>query len=90
MITAALQLKANNNSNPIRSSDERRLTLMNKQKASIERQIDELSNVHRVLEFKEWYYETARKEGSTSIPRDMRSDELPEEFREIRKMLRGE
>lgn len=69
---------------------ERRLALINKQKASIERQIDELSSVHRVLKFKEWYYETARKEGSTSIPRDMRSDELPEEFREIRKMLRGE
>lgn len=69
---------------------ERRLALINKQKESIERQLDELSGVHRVLEFKKWYYETAQKEGSTQIPKNMTSDELPTEFREIRKMLRGE
>lgn len=68
----------------------RRLALINKQKESIERQLDELSSVHRVLEFKKWYYETAQKEGSTQIPKNMTSDELPTEFREIRKMLRGE
>ena len=69
---------------------DKRLTLINKQKESIEKQIEELSEIHRVLIFKEWYYETAKKEGSTSVPRNMTLEELPEEFREIRKRLRGE
>lgn len=69
---------------------DKRLTLINKQKESIEKQIAELSEIHRVLIFKEWYYETAKKEGSTSVPRNMTLEELPEEFREIRKRLRGE
>lgn len=69
---------------------ESRLALINKQKESIEQRLDELSSIHRVLAFKKWYYEVAMKEGSTQIPRSMTSDDLPPEFREIRKMLRGE
>ena len=60
------------------------------QKASIEQQIAELSEIHKVLVFKEWYYTTAKENGSTSVPRNMTLEELPEEFREIRKKLRGE
>lgn len=69
---------------------DKRLTFINKQKESIEKQIEELSEIHRVLIFKQWYYETAKKEGSTSVPRNMTLEELPEEFREIRKKLCGE
>lgn len=71
------------------STIERRLALINKQKEAIEKRLDELSSVHRVLEYKKWYYETAKKEGSTQIPKNMTSNNLPKEFREIRKMLRG-
>lgn len=67
-----------------------RLNLIMKQKASVEKQIAELSEIHRVLVFKQWYYETAKKEGTTSVPRNMTPEELPEEFREIRRRLRGE
>ena len=67
-----------------------RLDLINKQKESVEKQIEELEEIHRVLEFKQWYYETAKKEGTTSVPRNMTPEELPEEFREIRKRLRGQ
>lgn len=69
---------------------DKRLTLINKQKESIEKQIEELSEIHKVLIFKQWYYETAKKEGSTSVPENMTLEELPEEFRAIRKRLRGE
>ena len=68
---------------------DKRLALIQNQKASIERQIAELSEIQKVLEFKEWYYTTAKENGSTNIPRNMALDELPEEFREIRKKLRG-
>ena len=68
---------------------DKRLALIRNQKASIERQIAELSEIQKVLEFKEWYYTTAKKSGSTSVPRNMPLDELPEEYREIRLKLRG-
>lgn len=68
---------------------DKRLAMIRNQKASIERQIAELSEIQKVLEFKEWYYTTAKESGSTSVPRNMPLDELPEEYREIRLKLRG-
>ena len=68
---------------------DKRLALIQNQKASIEQQIAELSEIQKVLTFKQWYYETAKKEGTTAVPRNMTLDELPEEFREIRLKLRG-
>jgi len=69
---------------------EDRLFLIQKQRESVERQIRELTEIHQVLRFKQWYYETAKAEGTTSVPRSMPLEELPEEFREVRKHLRGE
>lgn len=67
-----------------------RLELIIKQKAVVEKQIAELSETLRTLEFKEWYYTTAKNEGTTAVPRNMTLEELPEEYREIRIKLRGE
>lgn len=69
---------------------EPRLTLITKQKAAVQAQIAELEETLRTLEFKEWYYTTAKKNGSTEVPRNMMLEELPEEHREVRLKLRGE
>ena len=69
---------------------EPRLALITKQKESVKAQIAELDDTLRTLEFKEWYYNTAKEKGTTSVPRNMTLDELPEEFREVRLKLRGE
>ena len=69
---------------------EPRLALITKQKESVKAQIAELEETLRTLEFKEWYYNTAKENGTTSVPRNMTLDELPEEFREISLKLRGE
>lgn len=66
-----------------------RLELIIKQKAVVEKQIAELSETLRTLEFKEWYYATAKEVGTTAVPRNMKLEELPEEYREIRIKLRG-
>lgn len=66
-----------------------RLELIRKQKQIVEEKIAELEETARILEFKEWYYETAVACGSSSVPRDMPTEELPEKFRSIRKKLRG-
>ncbi len=67
-----------------------RLALIIKQKEAVKAQIDDLSKTLKTLEFKEWYYKTAREAGTTSVPRNMTFDELPEEYREVRKALRGD
>ena len=67
-----------------------RLALIRKQKQSDNQQINELNSTLETLEFKEWYYETAKEAGTTEIPRNMALDELPEKFRKTRKRLRGE
>lgn len=69
---------------------EPRLALITKQKESVKAQIAELEETLRTLEFKEWYYNTAKENGTTSVPRNMTLDELPIEFREVRLKLRGE
>ena len=69
---------------------EPRLALITKQKESVKTQIAELEETLRTLEFKEWYYNTAKENGTTSVPRNMTLDELPKEFREVRLKLRGE
>lgn len=67
-----------------------RLNLIIRQKESVMHQIDELNQTLKTLEFKEWYYQTAKQAGTTDVPRSMSLDELPEQFREVRRTLRGE
>lgn len=67
-----------------------RLDLIIKQKESVIHQINELTKTLKTLEFKQWYYETAKEAGTTEILRDMPTEELPEQFRQVRQALRGE
>lgn len=69
---------------------DQRLALIVKQKDAVKAHISELTDILHTLEFKEWYYQTAQASGTTDVPRRMTLDELPEEFREVRKALRGE
>ena len=67
-----------------------RLKLIVRQKEEVIHQIDELSKTLKTLEFKQWYYETAKEAGTTEVPRNMSQKELPEQFRQVRQALRGE
>lgn len=67
-----------------------RLALIVQQKDAVQTQIEHLAQTLKALEFKEWYYRTAKEAGTTAVPRQMTLDELPEEYREVRKALRGE
>lgn len=66
-----------------------RLQLIVKQREAVERQIADLQETLAMLDFKKWYYETAKAHGTTDVPRDMPLEELPEAFRKIRRKLRG-
>lgn len=67
-----------------------RLALIIKQQTAVRKQMEELQETLDTLNFKRWYYETAKKAGTTAVPRNMTLEELPKEFREIRVKLRGE
>ncbi len=68
---------------------EPRLDLIVAQKNAVKAKIDELQETLRMLEFKEWYYETAKESGTTEVPRNIPLDELPETFRDVRMKLTG-
>ena len=66
---------------------EDRLELFMKQKAEVERQISELKKTLDLLNFKCWYYKTAKEYGTTQVPRNMSPDEVPPEFRKVKEHL---
>lgn len=72
------------------SSIDARLALFQKQKAEVERKMAQLQETLEVVNFKCWYYETAKKAGTTAVPDGMRAEELPEELREVAARLRKE
>ncbi len=66
-----------------------RLDLITAQKKEAEAQLAALQKTLATLEFKEWYYTTAKADGTTERVRNLPLDELPEQFREIRRELKG-
>lgn len=69
---------------------EPRLALIKARRAEANNQIAELREILNVLDFKCWYYETAKGNGTTKILKNMCSDEFPQEFRDVRRKLKGE
>ncbi len=69
---------------------EPRLKLIIKQRKEVEKQIAQLEDILTVLQFKEWYYTTAKENGTTDVPRNMSINEIPEHLRSARANLRGE
>lgn len=67
---------------------EERLELFVRQRQVIRQQMKDLQQTLDMLEFKCWYYETAKAAGTTEIFRDMSPEELPERHRETRRRMR--
>ena len=67
-----------------------RLELIIRQQEAVHKQMEELQQTLETLDFKRWYYETARDAGTTAVPRNMALEELPEQYREVRRRLRRE
>lgn len=66
-----------------------RLDMMLRQRDAVQRQMQELAQTLETLEFKCWYYQTARAAGTTDVPRSMTDEQLPPQFRKVRKRLRA-
>lgn len=70
-------------------SIEARLELFRKRKFELEKQMADLQETMDTVNYKCWYYETAKKAGTTSVPDNMSDDELPEDMRKIRAKIRN-
>lgn len=58
-----------------------RLELIDRQQKAVEQQIARMQNTLRVLEYKHWYYETAKKAGSCTVHDTLPEEQIPEQFR---------
>ena len=66
-----------------------RLQMFHEQRSRILEQMAQLQQTLDVVEYKCWYYQTARDTGSEAVPNQMPDEQLPEQFRAVRRRLRG-
>lgn len=64
-----------------------RLELFKTEKESVEKQIQELQKTLEILEYKCWYYEVSKKDGTTAYVDQMALDEMPKKYAKIKQDL---
>lgn len=67
---------------------ELRLQLFRHQQQSLTEQLEALRHTLEMVNYKCWYYETARAAGTTDVPQQMPDEAVPAQFRAIRRELR--
>lgn len=67
-----------------------RLKMFLKRRQEVEKQIEELNATLQTINYKCWYYETAKKAGTTDVPENMSIDEIPNEFKPVKEYLTSE
>ena len=70
------------------ASIEQRLELIEKQRGRVLQQMEDLQQILKILDFKVWYYSTAKEAGTTAVSRDMDEERIPAELREVRRKLK--
>ena len=65
----------------------KRLELFRARREAVLRQMEELRDTLAMLDFKCWYYETARERGGEKAVRDLPLSDIPEEYRAARERL---
>lgn len=66
-----------------------RLELFEKRRIILEKQIEEMQNTLKVLDYKCWYYQTAKKEGSTEAVDKMPLSKMPKDIAETKKNFKN-
>ena len=64
-----------------------RLELFRKEKESVENKIKEMQKTLAILEYKCWYYETSKKDGTMDYVDRMSFEEMPEKYAKIKRDL---
>lgn len=66
---------------------ETRLNFFYKQEENIKKQVEALENALKLVKFKQWYYETAKKEGTEDHVKNMEVSNFPPSIQELYKEI---
>lgn len=72
------------------STIDQRLALIESQRKVVEKQMQQIQDTLDMLEYKRWYYETAKAAGTCDVPKAMSDEEIPKKFRDTRKRSKGQ
>lgn len=64
-----------------------RLALIDRQREKIQEQLASLQATLDILNYKHWYYETAKKAGTCAVHDTIKEEEIPEEILKLKKAL---
>lgn len=67
---------------------ELRLQMFRHQKAILQEQLKELQHTIEIVDYKCWYYETAKAAGTTDVPQNLPESDVPEPFQKIQRELK--
>lgn len=67
---------------------ELRLMMFQHQKKVLQQKLEEMQHTMDMVEYKCWYYETAKAAGTVEVPQNMDKADVPQRFRDIRRELR--
>lgn len=62
---------------------DKRLNMFYEQEKNINKQIDILNNSLKLIKFKQWYYETAKKDRTEKKVKNMNLDDYPNDIRKL-------
>ena len=62
---------------------DKRLNMFYEQEKNINKQIDILNKSLKLIKFKQWYYETAKKDGTEKKVKNMDLDDYPDDVRKL-------
>lgn len=63
------------------STIEKRLELIDRRRDIVLAQIEQMKQTLKTLNYKHWYYETAKKAGTCDVHKNMKPEDIPEEYR---------
>lgn len=70
------------------ASIESRLELIEKQRIRVLQDLEKIQQLLKILDYKVWYYSTAKAAGTTAVPREMPEENIPKELLEVRRYLK--
>ena len=71
------------------STIEKRLALIEERRQSVLLQIEQMQQTLQVLDYKKWYYETAKAAGTCRVHETLSEEDVPEEYRDARSSSKG-
>ena len=65
-----------------------RLMMFRRQKEVLQQKMAEMQHTMAMVEYKCWYYETAKAAGTVEVPQNMKESDVPKQFHDIRRELK--